>query len=114
MAEYIVKVGDVHPALVVVGGSYDRESCPDRERVRSVIDSGKWELSHVRDIRSGPVEIQHEHPPVSPYDAHGVVVVFDQCHTVDEWDWDGPLQEAINLLHVELDDIEVWIDAVRT
>lgn len=114
MGEYIVEVGSPHPALVVVGDGYDRESCPDRERVRNTIDGGEWKLSHVRDIRSGPVEIQHEHPPEDPYDAYGVVIVFEQCHTVDEWDWDGPLREGIDLLHEELDDIEVWIDAVRT
>lgn len=112
MREYIVTVGTTHPALVIVGESYDKDTAPDSEAVREVLQDTEWGLSGVISIQQGPVEIQHEQPPTEPYDAYGVVVVFEQSPTQAEYDWDGPFRDAERALHEAFDDIEIWIDAV--
>lgn len=113
--KYLTRVGGAHPALIVVGDGYDRESAPDEEDIRKALESdSEWGLSNVFDIQSGPVEIQHESPPETPYDAWGVVVVFGQSPTVLEpdYDWEGPIGDAITVLNNHLSDIEIWHDAI--
>lgn len=110
--EYVARVGEHHPALIVIGKGYDRETAPTLEDVRTALEDAEWELSHVYDMDEGPVEVQHEHPPTDPYDAWGVVVVLEQSPTQLEYGWNGPFCEAIEAIDSELDGIEIWIDAV--
>jgi hypothetical protein len=128
-------IGDgAKPALVVVpgrDGSYkDPDSLPPEDDIRSTVVSSiedEWGTANdfVIDVRSGTVLVQHEAPPKDPYDAIGVVVVFDQLPLADynesssvSWTFDqceSPFLVGIRALLTEFgDSIEVWIDAVQT
>lgn len=111
--EYVARVGEQHPALIIVGEDYSRGSAPTQDEVRDVLQKvSEWDLSSVYEIREGPVEVQHESPPTDPYEAWGVVVAFEQSPTVNEYDWDGSVLDAQRLLYDHLDNIEIWVDAV--
>ena len=114
MNDYVNTVGGSHPALVVIGDDYNRESAPEKSTVLSLLnDDTNYSLDGIYDVREGPVEIQHEKPPTDPYETWGVVVSFQQTPVAVKYSHNGPFIEAVEILEEELDEIEIWIDATQ-